>query len=115
MEYRTLTDKEYEDIAGRILYEDNHIIVINKKAGEITQGDRTGDEPLGDLLKAFIAQRDAKPGKVFIGIPHRIDRPVSGIAMFAKTSKASRGGPAAYRTSSPDPLPALGHRLPDQR
>ena len=97
MEYRTLTDKEYEDIAGRILYEDNHIIVINKKAGEITQGDRTGDEPLGDLLKAFIAQRDAKPGKVFIGIPHRIDRPVSGIAMFAKTSKALERLNAMFR------------------
>ena len=97
MEYRELTSTEYGDIDSRILYEDNHIIVINKKAGEITQGDKTGDEPLGDTLKAFVAQRDAKPGKVFLGIPHRIDRPVSGIAMFAKTSKALERLNAMFR------------------
>lgn len=88
MEYRQLTDNEYDDLAGRILYEDNHILIINKKVGEITQGDKTGDECIADSYKAFIARRDAKPGKVFMGIPHRLDRPVSGICILAKTSKA---------------------------
>lgn len=88
MEYRTLTSEEFEDFRSRILYEDNHLLVVNKRTGEITQGDKTGDECLADSYKAFIAQRDAKPGKVFMGIPHRIDRPVSGICILAKTSKA---------------------------
>lgn len=79
---------DFEDIASRILYEDNHLLIINKRVGEIVQGDKTGDEPLSDALKEFIAQRDQKPGNVFIGVPHRLDRPVSGIAIFAKTSKA---------------------------
>lgn len=86
--YRELSEKEFDDIAGRILYEDNHILIINKKVGEITQGDKTGDEPLPETLKAFIAQRDSKPGKVFMGVPHRLDRPTSGICIFAKTGKA---------------------------
>lgn len=88
MEYRQLTATEFSDLAGRILYEDNHILIVNKKVGEITQGDKTGDECLADTYKAFIAQRDSKPGKVFMGIPHRLDRPVSGICILAKTSKA---------------------------
>lgn len=88
MEYRQLTETEFRDLAGRILYEDNHILIVNKKVGEITQGDKTGDECLADTYKAFIAQRDSKPGKVFMGIPHRLDRPVSGICILAKTSKA---------------------------
>jgi len=71
-----------------ILFEDNHIIVVNKKPGEIVQGDKTGDVPLSEIVAAFIARRDAKPGAAFIGVPHRLDRPVSGIAIFAKTSKA---------------------------
>lgn len=100
MEYRTLSDGEFRDIAGRILYEDNHILVINKKTGEIMQGDKTGDEPLSEAIKAFIAQRDGKPGKVFIGVPHRIDRPVSGIAMFAKTSKALERLNEMFRTGN---------------
>ncbi len=87
MIYRTLTAEEAADIAARILYEDNHLLVFNKKAGEIVQGDKTGDEPLSETLKAFVAQRDGKPGHVFMGVPHRLDRPVSGIAVFAKTSK----------------------------
>ena len=87
MEYRELSESEYQDIESRILYEDNHLLVFNKRAGEIVQGDKTGDEPLSETLKAFIAQRDAKPGHVFMGVPHRLDRPVSGIAVFAKTSK----------------------------
>ncbi|MFA5326095.1 MAG: RNA pseudouridine synthase [Bacteroidales bacterium] len=88
MEYRTLLQEEFDEIKSRILYEDNHILIINKRIGEIVQGDKTGDEPLSETLKAFIAQRDNKPGQVFMGVPHRIDRPVSGIAIFAKTSKA---------------------------
>ena len=71
-----------------ILYEDNHIIIVNKASGEIVQGDKTGDEPLVETLKRFIKERDSKPGAVFMGVVHRLDRPVSGVVMFAKTSKA---------------------------
>lgn len=71
-----------------VLYEDNHIIIVNKKAGEITQGDKTGDPPLSDKIKSFIKKRDNKPGNVFLGTVHRLDRPVSGVILFAKTSKA---------------------------
>ena len=88
MEYRQLSDTEYRDLESRILYEDNHILIVNKNVGEIVQGDKTGDETLADKYKAFIAARDNKPGKVFMGIPHRLDRPVSGITILAKTSKA---------------------------
>jgi len=88
MEYRQLTEAEFADLSSRILYEDNHILIINKKVGEIVQGDKTGDEPVSETYKAFIAQRDSKPGKVFMGVPHRLDRPVSGITILAKTSKA---------------------------
>ena len=86
--YRNIGQQEFQDISGRILYEDNHIIIFNKRSGEIVQGDKTGDEPLSDTLKAFIAQRDCKPAQVFMGVPHRLDRPVSGVCIFAKTSKA---------------------------
>lgn len=71
-----------------IVYEDNHIIVVNKKAGEIVQGDRTGDLPLSEMLKAYIKKKYNKPGNVFCGVVHRIDRPVSGLVLFARTSKA---------------------------
>lgn len=71
-----------------ILYEDNHIIIVNKHSGEIVQGDKTGDEPLVETLKNFIKERDHKLGNVFMGVVHRLDRPVSGVVMFAKTSKA---------------------------
>ena len=97
MEYRTLTETEYADLEGRILYEDNHLLIVNKRVGEITQGDKTGDECLADSYKAFIAQRDNKPGKVYIGIPHRLDRPVSGICILAKTSKALERLSAMFR------------------
>lgn len=88
MEYRELTAAEYRDLRDRILYEDNHLLIVNKKVGEIVQGDRTGDECLTDAYKAFIAMRDAKPGKVFLGAAHRIDRPVCGICILAKTTKS---------------------------
>lgn len=74
--------------ASQIIYEDNHLIIINKKASEIVQGDKTGDIPLSEKVKNFIKQRDNKPGNVFCGVVHRLDRPVSGIVIFAKTSKA---------------------------
>ena len=98
MEYRRLGAAENADISSRILFEDNHILVFNKAAGEIVQGDKTGDECLAETLKAFIAQRDGKPGKVFMGIPHRLDRPVSGIVVFAKTSKALSRLSEMFRT-----------------
>lgn len=71
-----------------VLYEDNHIIIINKKSGDIVQGDKTGDKPLSDFVKDYIKETYNKPGDVFLGTVHRIDRPVSGIVVFAKTSKA---------------------------
>lgn len=71
-----------------ILFEDNHIIVINKKPSEIVQGDETGDEPLSEQVKAYIKKKYKKPGDVFLGVIHRLDRPVSGAVMFARTSKA---------------------------
>ena len=98
MAYRELFKAEYEDLGARILYEDNHLLIVNKRAGEIVQGDKTGDECLAETLKAFIAQRDRKPGNVFLGIPHRLDRPVSGICLFAKTSKALERLSGMFRT-----------------
>ena len=97
MEYRELSENEFRDLESRILYEDNHILVVCKNVGEIVQGDKTGDECLAETYKAFIAERDGKPGKVFMGIPHRLDRPVSGICMFAKTSKALARLTAMFR------------------
>lgn len=70
-----------------ILYEDNHLIIVNKRVGDIVQGDKTGDAPLSQLIAGFIAIRDQKPGDAFIGVVHRLDRPVTGAALFAKTSK----------------------------
>ena len=72
----------------QILYEDNHIIAINKSTSEIVQGDKTGDTPLPEMLKAYIKEKYNKPGEVFLGVTHRLDRPVSGIVLFARTSKA---------------------------
>jgi 23S rRNA pseudouridine1911/1915/1917 synthase len=71
-----------------VLYEDNHIIVVNKKAGELVQGDKTGDKPLGDFVKSYLREKYNKPGNIFCGVIHRLDRPVSGVVIFAKTSKA---------------------------
>lgn len=72
----------------QIAYEDNHLLVVNKKVGQLVQGDKTGDESLLELIKNFIKKRDAKPGNVFLGLVHRIDRPTSGLVIYAKTSKA---------------------------
>src|ERR1039457_7036453 len=75
-------------MVNEILFEDNLLLIINKKPSQIIQGDKTGDKPLSEYLKDFIKERDHKPGNVFLGVVHRIDRPVSGIVIFAKTSKA---------------------------
>jgi len=71
-----------------VLYEDNHLIAVNKTCSEIVQGDKTGDEPLSETLKRWLKEKYRKPGNVFLGVTHRLDRPVSGIVLFAKTSKA---------------------------
>lgn len=71
-----------------VIYEDNHIIIVNKAPGEIVQGDKTGDKPLLDIVKEWIKETHAKPGNVFLGVVHRLDRPVGGLVIFAKTSKA---------------------------
>jgi 23S rRNA pseudouridine1911/1915/1917 synthase len=71
-----------------IIHEDNHLAAINKTCGEIVQGDKTGDTPLSELLKEWLKEKYQKPGNVFVGVPHRLDRPVSGVVLFAKTSKA---------------------------
>lgn len=72
----------------KVLYEDNHIIVVNKDSGEIVQGDKTGDTPLSETVKEYIKVKYNKPGNVFLGVVHRLDRPVSGVVVFARTSKA---------------------------
>ena len=71
-----------------VVYEDNHIIIVNKQSGEIVQGDKTGDRPLSDLVKDYLKEKYQKPGAVFLGVVHRLDRPVSGLVVFARTSKA---------------------------
>ena len=72
----------------QILHEDNHIIVINKRVGDIVQGDKTGDKPLSEVVKEYIKDKYNKPGEVFLGVVHRLDRPTTGIVVFARTSKA---------------------------
>lgn len=97
MIYRKLSTEEYRELQDMILYEDNHLLVINKRVGDIVQGDKTGDEPVSEKYKAFIAMRDLKPGQVFMGVPHRLDRPVSGLTILAKTSKALERLNAMFR------------------
>ena len=102
----------------KVLYEDNHIIVINKASGEIVQGDKTGDASLCDILKQYLKEKYNKPGNVFVGLPHRLDRPVSGVVVFAKTSKALERLNEMFRTGAvkkiywaitkESPLPAEG-------
>ena len=72
----------------QVVYEDNHIIIVSKRSGEIVQGDKTGDEPLSETVKRYIKEKYGKPGEVFLGVVHRLDRPVSGLVVFARTSKA---------------------------
>tara|TARA_R110000765_G_scaffold44835_5_gene92693 strand:+ start:946 stop:1644 length:699 start_codon:yes stop_codon:yes gene_type:complete len=84
-----LSKKEHSTIANlQVLFEDNHLIVINKRPGDIVQGDKTGDKPLSDTVKAYLKKKYNKPGNVYLGVVHRLDRPTSGIVVFAKTSKA---------------------------
>tara|TARA_R110002167_G_scaffold91083_4_gene244984 strand:+ start:1017 stop:1715 length:699 start_codon:yes stop_codon:yes gene_type:complete len=71
-----------------VLYEDNHLIAINKRPGDLVQGDKTGDAPLSEVVKAYLKEKYSKPGNVYLGVAHRLDRPTSGIVVFAKTSKA---------------------------
>lgn len=85
-----------------IIYEDNHILAYNKQAGDIVQGDKTGDTPLSEVVKAYIKERDAKPGNVFMGVTHRIDRPTTGVVIFAKTSKALERMNALFREGGVD-------------
>lgn len=72
----------------QVLYEDNHIIVVNKRPGDIVQGDKTGDKPLSEVVKSYLKDKYNKPGNVYLGVVHRLDRPTSGIVLFSKTSKA---------------------------
>lgn len=84
-------------IAERILYEDNHVIVVNKLPSELTQGDKTGDATLPDLIKSYLKEKYQKPGNVFLGVVHRLDRPTSGALVFARTSKALERLNAQFR------------------
>lgn len=81
----------------QVVYEDNHIIIVYKQSGEIVQGDKTGDKPLSDTVKQWIKARYNKPGNVFLGVVHRLDRPVAGLVMFGKTSKATSRLNAMFR------------------
>src|SRR5690554_7746468 len=72
----------------QVLYEDNHIIVVNKRVGDIVQADKTGDKPLSEIVKEYLKEKYNKPGAVFLGVVHRLDRPTSGLVLVAKTSKA---------------------------
>ena len=72
----------------QVLFEDNHLIVINKRVGDIVQGDKTGDDPLSEVVKQYLKEKHNKPGNVYLGVVHRLDRPTSGIVLFSKTSKA---------------------------
>lgn len=72
----------------QVLYEDNHLIIVNKRAGDIVQGDKTGDTPLSEVVKSYIKEKYNKPGNVYLGVAHRLDRPTTGVIVFAKTSKA---------------------------
>lgn len=86
---RTLTNKEHSSIDNlQVLFEDNHLIIVNKRPGDIVQGDKTGDRPLSETVKAFLKKKYNKSGNVYLGVVHRLDRPTSGIVVFAKTSKA---------------------------
>lgn len=86
----------------QVLFEDNHIIIVSKRAGEIVQGDKTGDVPLSETVAAYLKEKYSKPGNVFVGVPHRLDRPVSGVVVLAKTSKALSRLNDMFRAGSVD-------------
>lgn len=95
-------EKEVTTIENiQILFEDNHLLIINKRAGDLVQGDQTGDFPLSKIIKDFIKQRDLKLGNVFLGVVHRLDRPTSGVVVFAKTSKALTRLNKAFANKTP--------------
>ncbi|MFT6796712.1 MAG: 23S rRNA pseudouridine1911/1915/1917 synthase [Maribacter sp.] len=84
-----MSKKQYSNSKNlQVLFEDNHVIIVNKRPGDIVQGDKTGDIPLSEVVKEFIKEKYNKPGNVYLGVVHRLDRPTSGIVLFAKTSKA---------------------------
>lgn len=83
-----MKESQTSHLESQIVFEDNHLLIINKRVGQLVQGDKTGDWSLLELLKDFIKKRDQKPGNVFLGLVHRIDRPTSGLVIYAKTSKA---------------------------
>ena len=85
-------------VEDRILYEDNHLIVVDKMCGELSQGDDTGDQTLADAVKAYLKRKYSKPGNVYLGIPHRLDRPTSGVMVYARTEKALVRLNEAFRT-----------------
>ena len=85
-------------IEDRILYEDNHLVVVDKMCGELSQGDDTGDQTLADAVKAYLKRKYSKPGNVYLGIPHRLDRPTSGVVVYARTEKALVRLNEAFRT-----------------
>ncbi len=98
-----------------VVYEDNHIIIVNKSSSEIVQGDKTGDTPLSELVKQYIKKTYAKPGEVFLGVVHRLDRPVSGLVLFARTSKAlSRLGRMFAEGEVHKTYWAIVHECPEQ-
>ena len=97
-----------------VVYEDNHIIIVNKGNSEIVQGDKTGDKPLADMVKDYIKEKYQKPGNVFLGVVHRLDRPVSGLVVFARTGKALTRLNEMFRTKEVQKtyLAITGHRPP---
>jgi 23S rRNA pseudouridine1911/1915/1917 synthase len=99
----------------KVLYEDNHVIIVSKSAGEIVQGDKTGDTPLSETVKAYIKEKYQKPGAVYLGVVHRLDRPVSGVVLFARTSKALARLNEMFRTGAVQKTYwALVQNLPSQ-
>ena len=86
----------------QVLYEDNHVIAVNKRPGDIVQGDKTGDKPLSEVVKTYIKEKYKKPGNVFLGVTHRIDRPTSGVVVFARTSKALKRINASFAAKDTD-------------
>ena len=98
-----------------VVYEDNHIIVVNKTASEIVQADKTGDTPLSETVKQYLKEKYQKPGNVFIGVTHRLDRPVSGLVIFAKTSKALTRLNEMFRTSEVNKSFAYDKEVPNSK